>query len=261
MISFLFEGRRRVVLIIIALLVILLLNVIENPMRSWAYKVAAPVQSYFWQAGDDVNGFFSGGQVKQDSETLLFENMALLQTVGELKDVKEENDELRKALAFGIEEDFVFIEGQVLWKDPSSDTLIIRSGTGVEEGMPVTTPEKVAVGIVEEVMGEFSRIRLLSHTESSVDVVATEERIGGVIKGEGKFNTLLDFLPHSAEITEGDIVITSQLGGIFPKNFLVGRVAKVIKSDLEPFQRAQVDQFFNIKLHHMLLIITNYQTL
>ncbi|HEB13720.1 MAG TPA: rod shape-determining protein MreC, partial [candidate division CPR3 bacterium] len=184
----------------------------------------------------------------------------LLQELAELTDIKKENEELRKTLDFTLKEDFTIAEGEILWKDPSQDVLVVRTGDGIESGMPVITPEKIAVGRVEEVLGEFSRIRLLSHTQSSTDVVVGEHRIGGVIKGEGRFGATIDLIPQEAVIEVGDVVLTSSLGGIFPKNFLVGRVGEVLQSDLEPFQRAVLDPSFDISLHHLLLIITNYTT-
>ncbi len=264
MISFLFGGRRRLVLILIALLVILALNIVDNPIRSGAYKIFAPVQSLLWRAGDSVSdtggGLFGGVRLKAENEALSLQHAALLQELAELTDIKKENEELRKILDFTLKEDFTIVEGEVLWKDPSQDVLVVRTGNGIESGMPVITPEKIAVGRVEEVMGEFSRIRLLSHTQSSIDVVVGEQRIGGVIKGEGRFKATIDLLPQEAVIEVGDVVLTSSLGGIFPKNFLVGRIGEVLQSDLEPFQRAVLDPSFDISLHRLLLIITNYTT-
>lgn len=248
--------------LIVVLLVIILLNVIENPIRGTVWKIFAPVQTILWGAGDSLSDagerVFNVGRLKTENERLLLKNAELEQRIGEAGSIREENVKLREALEFGFKEGYVFVEGEILWKDPSEDILVIRSGSGVKKGMPVVTSEKIAVGIIEEVVGEFSRVRLLSHTQSSVDVTVGEQRIGGVLKGRGKFQTRIELLPQDTFISQGDVVLTSELGGIFPRNFLVGKVAEVITSDIEPFQKAVLILSFDISLHHMLLVITNY---
>ena len=261
MIKVLFSKRSRTVLFIV-LLVIISLNVIENPIRGTVWNIFASSQSALWKIGDSFSDagkeVFDAGRLKTENERLLLENAELEQKIGELESIQKENEKLREALAFGLEEDYTFVEGEILFKDPTQDVLVIRSGTGVKEGMPVITSEKIAVGRIEEVIGEFSRVRLLSHTQSSVDVVVGEDRIGGVLKGRGKFQAIIELLPQDAVIQQGDIVSTYELGGIFPRNFLVGKVTEAITSDVEPFQRAVLEPSFNISLYNVLLVITNY---
>ncbi len=79
-----------------------------------------------------------------------------------------------------------------------------------------------------------------------------------MIKGEGNLRILFDLIPREENLSQNDIIVTSVLGGVFPKGLLVGKIKKINKSDVEPFQQAEIESFFNIKDIESLFIITEY---
>lgn len=106
---------------------------------------------------------------------------------------------------------------------------------------------------------------LISSKSSVIDVRVQQDPegtppiINGVVKGSGFLGVYLDLVPTDQEIKEQDILITSALEGLFPKDLLVGKVTKNYKNDQKPFQQAQVEPFFNIKNTDNLLVITDYK--
>ncbi|MFH1894783.1 MAG: rod shape-determining protein MreC, partial [Patescibacteria group bacterium] len=77
-------------------------------------------------------------------------------------------------------------------------------------------------------------------------------------KGQGALGAILDLVPREFEIKEGDSVLTSALGGVFPGGILVGKISKVEKNDVESFQKAQVQPSFDIKELEDVFIIVNF---
>ncbi|MDP2910266.1 MAG: rod shape-determining protein MreC, partial [bacterium] len=85
-----------------------------------------------------------------------------------------------------------------------------------------------------------------------------QNECSGVIKGLGDFNLLLDLIPLEKEVSPGDIIVTSCLGGIFPDNLLVGEVKKVEKTDIESFQQADIEPIFDLSKSRNVFIILDF---
>ena len=106
---------------------------------------------------------------------------------------------------------------------------------------------------------------LVSNKNSIVNVKvqqvlgSTTSEIDGVIKGSGGLDAYLDLIPISSEINIGDVLVTSSIEKLFPKDLLVARITKEEKNDQKPFQQAKVDLFFDIKTTDNLFVITNYK--
>ena len=120
--------------------------------------------------------------------------------------------------------------------------------------MLVITQEKVLAGIVSEVYKDFSRVRLLSDKNSSFDAKISDSNIFGIVKGKGSLKMFLDFIPQDKEIKEGDLIITSELSGRYPKGLLIGFVEKVQKNDIKPFQQAEISPFFDITGENLFIV-------
>jgi len=69
-----------------------------------------------------------------------------------------------------------------------------------------------------------------------VDALFQESRISGVVVGGGDDECHLKFVPNTADVKVGDKVLSSGLGGIFPKGLIIGKVSQVIKKKQGLFQ-------------------------
>lgn len=240
------------------------LNYFQNPIKSFFYNSSSFVQKILWSAGRNTSDFFasvfSAGNLKKEKEELFCNNQELLAKIASLEDLKKENDELRNALGVGLQKDFNLLLADITGKDISQDFITISKGSidGVSKNMPVVTGHKVLVGKISEVFKNYSKVMLLSNKKSSFDASVKEKDISGVIKGQGGFNILFDLLPQDKNISENDVVVSSNFGGIFPADFLVGRVVSVRKNDIESFQQAEISPAFDINVVSDVFIITNY---
>ena len=52
-------------------------------------------------------------------------------------------------------------------------------------------------------------------------------------------------------------MVTSNLGEVFPENLLIGNVEKIVKTGADPFQKANVKPFFNLKSAELVFVITS----
>lgn len=259
------KKRRNIGKFIIAFLVIVgilfLLNFFQQEIRYFFYSISSPIQKFLWREGDNVSDFFSSltrtNSLKKERDELNLKNQELFAEIANLKELKNENKFLREALEIGLKKDFKLILSQVIGKDISQDFLLIDKGSndGITKGMPVITQQKIVVGRISEVYKNFSKVILISDKKSSFDAKIQEKDISGVVKGKGNFKIILDLIPRDKEISQGDIVVTSSLGGIFPAGILVGRVKKIEKSDVEPFQYIEISPGFEITEIEKLFVI------
>ena len=248
----------------VIIIIVLGLNYFQDSIKSFFYSTSDFSQKILWSAGKNTSAFFasifSAGNLKKEKEELSCNNQELLAKISTLEQLRKENDELRNALGVGLEKDFNLLLAEITGKDISQDFITVDKGSidGVFKNMPVVTGHKVLVGRISEVYKNYSKVMLLSDKKSALDATVCDNEISGVIKGQGGFKLLFDLLPQDKEIFEGDIVVSSNFGGIFPAGFLIGKVVSIRKNDIESFQQAEISPSFDINVVGEIFIITNF---
>jgi len=258
---------RNLIIVLVFIGILFLLNLYQKEIKSFSYNLFLPIQKVFWKIGDSASDFFNVFiKIKNAAEEinkLKSENKKLLYEISDLKEVKKQNEFLRKALNIGLNKDFDILFANIVAKDINSDSILIDKGEvdGVLKDMPVLTEEKILVGKVEEVYKNSSKIMLISNKKSEIDVKIQKEEnnndIFGILKGEGNFKIILDLIPNEKEVFKDDKIITTSLGGIFPPNILIGKIKEVKKSDVSSFQYIEVDPYFDIKDIESLFVVKN----
>lgn len=253
-----------IALFLIAFFLVLNLTNSSQIIKNFFYSVSSPIQKTFWKAGDNISDFFKAVSVNKNSKNEI-DNLKL--TIKELRvennklrELKQENEFLRESLEIELEKEFQLSLAEVIGKDISKDTLLINKGSndGISENFPVINQQKALIGRIGTVYKDFSKVVLISNKESFFDAEISGKEIQGIIKGKGGNKLLLDLIPSTVEINEGELVITTLLGGIFPKGLLVGEIKEIIKNDIQPFQQAEIESSFNLGDIKILFIITNF---
>ncbi len=178
------------------------------------------------------------------------ENVALRKMVAELR--KENNllrekaiasERLRNLLQFSKEIPRSMLPAQIIGIDPSSwfRTILIDKGTehGVNRGMAVVSPEGI-VGHVLQTSPHYSKVLLITDFNSSVDAVVQRSRAKGLVEGNGDNRCRLKYAERTQDIQPGDRVITSGLGGRYPKGLMIGTISKIQKKTYGLFQYAEI---------------------
>lgn len=210
--------------------------------------LSAPFQGFASFLGFQTHGalsfFESVGNLKRENERLSAENIDLLAENALLRDEAKENEQLRKEIDLLPRDRFSFRAAEVIGQDStaSGGWILIRIGAqnGARVGMPVVVGKGVLVGKVIEVSALSSKVLLLSDSLSTVNAV--DERTGarGIVKGEYGTGLSLDMVLPSESISGGDAIITSGLGGEFPRGLLIGSVNGVRPSSDQLFQQASI---------------------
>lgn len=105
-------------------------------------------------------------------------------------------------------------------------TLDIGTESGVKKGQTVMGPAGV-IGQVIEANPATSVVRLLTDPQSGASAMIQSSRVEGVVRGSLSGVLHLENVPETAVVNEGDVVLTSGLGGSFTKGLLIGTVARV----------------------------------
>ncbi len=199
------------------------------------------------------------------------ENVKLAKEVSELKvriqanaREKEENQRLRSILKLQEEVPMKMIVGEVIGgaaKAGVSTIVSVNRGTrsGVKLQLPVVTPNGV-VGKTVDASLITSKIQLISDPSFSMGAMLERSGSAGILSGNGEI-CILEFLPLSSDVKPEDPVISSGQDGIFPEGYPIGRVSRIIKSQLS--LSAEVTPYQNLaslKEIVILLETTNQQS-
>jgi len=135
---------------------------------------------------------------------------------------------------------------QVIARDDSPYVQAITIDHGAADGIKqdaVVITHQGLVGLVVKVDPTSSKVRLINDLNSSVSVrLQTESRTTGVLRGQSQGNLMvIAYIPQTDVVSEGDVVLTSGLGGIYPEGLVVGKVSRVDRRDADPFQSAVVE--------------------
>ena len=163
----------------------------------------------------------------------LKENQELQLRAAQADELTRENARLRQQLGLPKQVPWKIIPAQVIGRDPANWGRSVRINVGLREGVvtnsPVLTTEGL-VGRVSEVSYAQAQVVLLGDPDCRMSVLIEETRDHGVISPSSSSaldNILVDlsYLSRNSLVSPGQRVVTSGLGGIFPKGILVGRIA------------------------------------
>lgn len=175
---------------------------------------------------------------KLRNENHLLENQLVQYREGYLEALR-----LRKILKLQEQFDATPVIAEVIDREqaPLFKSMLINKGTahGLKVGLPVVSDQGIA-GRITECSWHVSRIMLIVDVNSNVSVLLQRSRTHGVLQGVGAAGCRLKYVAKTEEVNVGDTVISSGLGGIFPKGIILGVVAAVDKKEGGFFQRVDV---------------------
>ena len=170
-----------------------------------------------------------------DRRNLRRENQLLTEEVAWLKEsnleLKVELERLRRALAVReAQAPGVVAIAPVISEDTSGlyRRLVLGLGEadGLEEGMPVTSPEGL-VGVIIETTSHRAVVRTVVDPESRVGVRPADRPGRGIAMGEPPAGLRAE-LPVETQIAIGDVLVTGSLQGLFPEGIPVARVTRIL---------------------------------
>lgn len=199
------------------------------------------------------------GRIAMLEEQLASRQIELIQ----LREAASDYDRLAGLLSYITAlENQEFLTADVIAFDPSgiARSMIINRGTrdGVAVGMPVVT-DLGLVGRIVGVSANAAQAQLINDENSSVSARLQTTRAEGSIIGQASGVLRMTFIDLDERITQGDLVITSGLGGNFPPDVVVGQVTSIRQFEFELFQEAEVRSLIDFDVLEFVLVITSFQ--
>jgi rod shape-determining protein MreC len=124
--------------------------------------------------------------------------------------------------------------------------------------MAVIVPEGL-VGRIFEAGPETAKVILLSDPDSRVSSLTATSRTHGIATGNGTLKLELQYLDLDSEVAVDEIVISSGVGGIYPKGIRIGRVVNISRDSGGLHLLGTIEPFVNFSKLEEVLCITRYQ--
>jgi rod shape-determining protein MreC len=212
-----------------------------------AIAITTPVQTAIrWgieTSWDGIQSYLLLLHTQEDNRSLAQENRRLLNEIASYQEVALENQRLRQVVAFNAPLEGQKVVAQVIAQDVSPEFRMIRlnKGTqnGVKPGMAVIALEGV-VGRVIRAGRNWSDVLSLLDGSSAIDALLQRNRVRGVVEGQGGHLLSMKYLRRTDDVQEGDVIISSGIGGLFPKGLTIGKVTTVKKKNYGITQTVEV---------------------
>lgn len=226
---------------------------VTSPVRMLGSAVAAP----FGALGNIAQNATASSETLSE---LKKRNEELTAQVAELSEAQETAERLEKLVGlkstYSLESTAARIIGST--GDAWTDSVIIDKGSasGFEVGMPVCSSGGV-IGQIIEVSANTSTVRLITDDQSGVSAMIQGSRAQGVLQGQADGTLRLEYVVSDAEVATGDIVITSGIGGMFPKGLPLGTVASIDRAPHAVYYTIVVRAASSAESNEEVLVITS----
>ena len=269
MLKYIREYRFYIVLFLFLLIPLVAIDTTTRSPRDYRLHdraivfVTAPIQTAIsWSLDQIASGFQNYiflWNTRQDNLALIEENRKLLNAIANLRETQQENVRLRKLLQFQEKFELQNVVARVIAKDVSTEFRAIRinrgESSGIYKDMAVVTNEGV-VGRVLRVSKNTADVVTILDLLSAIDAVVERSRARGIVAGMTDEVCQLRFALRTDDIEPGDVLISSGLGGIFPKGVPVGTVSKVNRKPFGISQEVEVRPSVDFsKLEEVLVIV------
>lgn len=239
----LFSQRHGIVAFVFFLVLGLLMRQAPLPIRESIVTTA--VSTLYFPAQRIVSAVGHYKSIALENEQLKEENARLRQETYHAREGLQELARLHTLVRFDDKWDYPIVTSRVVGHNPGRflTTMVINRGTehGVHENMPVFSMNGL-VGKVSKATLNHSRVQLLVDPNLKLSVMDRKTRVVGFLESMDGVR-LTAMVPTHAGIRAGDTLVTSGLGGIFPKGIPVGTVKDIRKSDLDVMRQMDVEPF------------------
>jgi len=245
---------------------------VSAPLQGGLRDVAGSLSDVFL-------GITDRGDIKRENERLREENELLRNRLAAQEDAAQRVRDLEDIL--GLQQsrpEDRLLAADVIAEEPSGlkKMIAINRGLdeGIDEGMVVLSRAGSVVGTVARAYNDFAWIRLITDPDSAINAQVNMARGGegegaevltpgtpgpqasatpaptgapqpqtvrAVASGDQLRGLILDLLPSNAPIKTGDLVVTSGLGGNFPRGLLLGTISEVRERPQAPFKSATIE--------------------
>jgi len=250
-----FYKNRSIIMVAVAAIIIIVIIALTSMDRgqvsgleSIVGIIIRPATQALTRVVDSIRSSIAGlaeiGSLKNTNQMLNQQLIVLRAQVREIEALRQENQRLREMLDFkNTHPEFDLIGCSIAGKSPDNTSGIFIINKGIENGvlknMPVVTSRGL-VGRVIETANGWAKVLPLNDQRSSVSILVNRTRDTGILKGDISFELTGSISPEAA-IVEGDDVVTSGMGGIYPKGLYVGKITGISTGESQLLKTIRVE--------------------
>ena len=228
---------------------------VTSPVRMVGSSIAAPFNAIGNAAANASASSETLSELREENERLTAE-------VAELTEAQHTADRLEGLMNLQSEYQLNSTAARIIGStgDAWSNTVTIDKGSkdGMEIGMPVCGSGGV-IGQIIEVSSTTSTVRLITDEQSGISAMVQSSRAQGMLQGQADGSLRLNYIVADSEVSAGDIIITSGLGGSFPKGLPLGTVASVERSANDVYYTIVVRAVSTAENNEEVLVVTSIE--
>jgi rod shape-determining protein MreC len=243
----------------------------SSPVTNVIGTVFSPVQKVAGHIAENVgwlgDSFRSSGSYKSEIERLR-------QKIAEYENQLVEYNDMRQKLEsyetmLGVKEenpDFKLERANVIGTDSGDmfKSLIIDKGSS--DGVSVNDPAvygNYVVGIVKKVHPSYSVVQSVLNPDINISALDSKTRETAYVTTSAEYSLkgscLFSGLERTTAVSPGGIILTSGIGGIYPKGLIIGTVSEVCESGYDLSNYAVIEPGINVREIEDLFVITDFK--
>ncbi len=252
-------------LLIIMGLVFLNLPRVSNKVKNSFYLISSPISKQVNNFTNQIkNSWEFLGSLKQirEQNNQLEKSIKKLKAENiKLKELKKENILLRSYLDLPANEIYTVELANIVNYDFQGleKFVLIDKGKSseIQKGAFVIISNNILIGRIIETFDNFSKVLLISSSNSKIPALIQESRVKGLISGTKEKKLLLDLVSKDVEVEKGQIIISYGIEEKLPKGLFIGEISFVQKEENKIFQYIEVTPAVNLEKLEQVFIIKN----
>lgn len=236
-----------------------LLGAIAVPFQKMATAITNKSEAF-------VNKYISIDKVMDENEALKKEISEMRAKMTDYDKMKAENEQLRKA--WGILEEnpsYEVVNANVIGRDPLEKYYSFTIDKGTRHGIKVkdcVIGSNGIVGRVIEVGPNYAKVSTILDPSVSIGAIVSRTRDNGLIGGDAELaldkKCTMTLLARDTLAAPGDRITTTGLGGVFPKNLIVGTVEEILPETSGTSMYAVIEPIEDVESIKMVMVITDF---
>jgi len=194
-------------------------------------RIQGGAAGLFRGIGNTWNSYFALRGVRAENETLRTQVSELEVRLQEQRALASRAERLQALLDLRTNTSVPTLAAEIIAGNPNPGlmTVTVNRGTndGVQADMAVISPKGVVGRVIGPVAAHAARVQLITDRNAAVGAVTERTRAGGMATGvDGDPPLAMELVSNLADVTPGDVAVTSGAEGIYPKGFVIGTVEK-----------------------------------
>ena len=263
-------NKRNIVLVLAILLFslsLMTLNVKQEKSTHFIDSISgiilSPFQIFFTHTiqsvSDSIDHYLFLVDVARQNDQLKLEVQRLINEKNQLIEHLASKKRLAKLMAYEYDWEKKTVVASVIGRDATQWSKVVVINKGTQDGLADHLAVVTDAGLIGQVIHaglNTSKVLLIVDGRSAVDALFQDSRVSGVVVGMGDDECQLKFVPNTADVKVGDLVLSSGLGGIFPKGLIIGKVSQVFKKKQGLFQEITLTPSLNLsRLEEVLVLL------